>query len=130
MRLSEIERIAKDAMDACSEAIKYPKHRFVRERLFDLLAEIVDPAFCETDQSRNESLSNQLRQANVWGTIVRSRIEISRKSGSSETTASTVLYPTRDLQHVLDALLKELRGLPMSRRVPASLGNRNGPTTN
>jgi hypothetical protein len=122
MRLSEIERIAKAAMDACSQVLNYPKHRFVRERLFDLLAEIVDPAFCEPDQSRNESLSNQLRQANVWGTIVRSRIEISRQSGSSETTASSVLYPTRDLQHVLDALLKELRGLPMSRRVPASLG--------
>ena len=52
MRLSEIERIAKAAMDACAEVINHPTDSFARERLFNSLAEVVDPAFVETDQSK------------------------------------------------------------------------------
>ena len=36
MKLSEIERIAKAAMDACSEVISHPKDSFVRQQLFEL----------------------------------------------------------------------------------------------
>ena len=55
MRLSEIERIAKAAMDACAEVINHPMDSLARERLFNSLAELVDPAFFETDQSRRDS---------------------------------------------------------------------------
>jgi hypothetical protein len=65
MKLSEIERIAKVAMDACSEVISHPKDSFVRQQLFDSLTEVVDPAFLETDQSRRDSFNRLLQQANV-----------------------------------------------------------------
>ena len=76
MRLSEIERIAKAAMNACLEVINHPKDSFVREQLFDSLTEVVDPAFFETDQPRRGSFNELLQQANVWGTIVRKRIDL------------------------------------------------------
>jgi hypothetical protein len=69
MRLSEIERIAKAAMDACAEVINYPMDSFAREKLCNSLAELVDPAFFETDQSRRDSFNHLLQQANAGGTI-------------------------------------------------------------
>ncbi|MEA2919498.1 MAG: hypothetical protein QOJ15_11579 [Bradyrhizobium sp.] len=117
MRLSEIERIAKAAMDACAEVINHPADSFARERLFNSLAEVVDPAFVETDQSRRDSFNHLLQQANVWGAIVRQRIDLFQRAGPGATTAPSIRYPTRDLQHILDALLYELGGLPA---VPSS----------
>jgi len=117
MKLSEIERIAKAAMNACLAVINHPKDSFVRERLFNSLAEVVDPAFFETDQSRRGSLNHLLQQANVWGAIVRQRIDLFRRTGPGDTSAPSIRYPTRDLQHILDALLAELGGLPA---VPSS----------
>ena len=117
MKLSEIERIAKAAMNGCLAVINDPKDSFVRERLFNSLAEVVDPAFFETDQSRGGSLNHLLRQANVWGAIVRQRIDLFQRAGPGATTAPSIRYPTRDLQHILDALLYELGGLPA---VPSS----------
>jgi len=115
MKLSEIERIAKATTKACLAVINHPKDSFARERLFDSLAEVVDPAFLETDQSRRGSLNHLLQQANVWGAIVRKRIDIFRHAGPGDTSAPSIGYPTRDLQHVLDALLDELGGLPSVR---------------
>lgn len=112
MKLSEIERIAKAAMDACLAVINHPKDSFVRERLFNSLAEVIDPAFYETDQTRTDSLNNLLRQANVWAAIVRNRIDIFRHAGLGDASAPSIRYPARDLQHVLYALLDELGGLP------------------
>jgi hypothetical protein len=117
MRLSEIERIAKAAMDACSEVINHPKDSFVRERLFDSLTEVVAPAFFETDQPRRGSFNELLQHANVWGTIVRKRIDLFRRAGPGDVSAPSIRYPTRDLQHILDALIDELGGLPA---VPSS----------
>ena len=48
MKLSEIERIAKAAMNACLAVIKNPRDSFARETLSNTLAEVVDPAFFET----------------------------------------------------------------------------------
>jgi hypothetical protein len=118
MKLSEIERIAKVAMDACSEVISHPKDSFVRQQLFDSLTEVVDPAFLETDQSRRDSFNRLLQQANVWGAIVQQRIYLFRRGGPGDTSAPSIGYPTRDLQHVLDDLLFELGGLPLSRSRP------------
>ena len=75
MKLSEIERIAKAAMDACSGGHQ-PSQRQLRPTAdcSNSLAEVVDPAFFETDQSRRGSLTHLLQQANVWGAIVRQRI--------------------------------------------------------
>jgi hypothetical protein len=87
MKLSEIERIAKAAMDACSEVISHPKDSFVRQQLFDSLTEVVDPAFLETDQSRRDSFNRLLQQANVWGAIVRQRIYLFRRGGPGDTSA-------------------------------------------
>jgi len=112
MNLSEIERIAKAAMNACLAVINYPTDSSVREGLFNSLAEVVDPAFFETDQTRRGPLNDLLRQANVWGTIVRNRIDIFRHAGRGGASALSIRYPTRDLQHVLYALLDELGGLP------------------
>jgi hypothetical protein len=56
MRLSEIERIAKAAMDACSEVINNPNDGFVRERLFDSLTEVVDSSFLRPT-NHDEALS-------------------------------------------------------------------------
>jgi len=112
MKLSEIERIAKAAMNACLRVTNHPKDSFVRERLFNSLAEVVDPAFFETDRLRRGSLNHLLQQAKVWGAIVRNRIDIFRRAGPGDTSAPSIRYPTRDLQHVLDALLYELGGLP------------------
>jgi hypothetical protein len=120
MKLSEIERIAKAAMNACLAVINHPKDSFARERLFNTLAEVVDPAFFETDQTRRGSLNDLLRQANMWGAIVRNRIDIFRRAGRGGASALSIRYPTRDLQHVLYALLDELGGLPsipIARRV-------------
>jgi len=80
--------------------------------LFNSLAEVVDPAFFETDQSRRGSLNHLLRQASVWGAIVRNRIDIFRHAGSGDASAPSIQHPARDLQHVLYALLDELGGLP------------------
>ena len=99
-------------MDACSEVINHPKDSFVREQLFASLTEVVDPAFFETDQSRRGSLNHLLRQATVWGAIVRNRIDMFRHAGPGDASAPSIRYPTRDLQHVLYALLDELGGLP------------------
>jgi hypothetical protein len=112
MKLSEIERIAKAAMNACLAVINHPTDSFVRERLFNSLAEVVDPAFFETDQTRRAPLNDLLRQASVWGAIVRNRIDIFRQAGRGGASALSIRYPTRDLQHVLYALLDELGGLP------------------
>ena len=117
MRLSEIERIAKAAMDACSEVINHPKDSFVRERLFDSLTEVVDSAFLETDQSRRGSFNELLQQANVWSAIVRKRIDLVRHAGPGDIAAPSIRHPTRELQHILDALLDELGALPA---VPSS----------
>ena len=117
MRLSEIERIAKAAMDACSEVINHPNDGFVRERLFDSLTEVVDPAFLETDQSRRGSFNELLQQANVWGAIVRERVDLVRRAGRGDTAAPSIRHPTRELQHILDSLLDELGALPA---VPSS----------
>jgi hypothetical protein len=117
MRLSEIERIAKATMDACSEVINHPKDNFVRERLFDSLTEVVEPAFLETDQSRRSSFNELLQRANVWSAIVRERIELVRRAGPGDTTAPSIRHPTRELQHILDSLLDELGALPA---VPSS----------
>ena len=48
MKLSEIERIAKAAKNACLAVINHPKDGFARETLFNALAEVVDPAFFES----------------------------------------------------------------------------------
>jgi hypothetical protein len=101
--------------------INHPKDSVFREQLFGSLTEVVDPAFYETDQTRKDSLNNQLQQSYVWGAIVRLRIQISRHAGS----ASSIVHPSRHLQHALDALLKEL-GSPAS---PGALsGNRRADT--
>ena len=112
MRLSEIERIAKAAMDACAEVINYPMDSFAREKLCNSLAELVDPAFFETDQSRRDSFNHLLQQANVWGAIVRQRIDLFQRAGPGATSAPSIRYPTRDLQHILETLLGELERLP------------------
>jgi hypothetical protein len=117
MRLSEIERIAKAAMEACSEVITHPREGSVRERLFDLLTEVVDPAFLETDQSRSSSFNQLLQQANVWSAIVRQRIDLFQRAGPGDTPAPSIRHPTRELQHILDSLLDELGALPA---VPSS----------
>jgi hypothetical protein len=97
MKLSEIERIAKAAMNGCLAVINHPNDSFVRERMFNSLAEVVDPAFFGTDQSRRGTLNHLLRQANVWGAIVRNRIEIFRHAGPSNTSGPSIQHPTRDL---------------------------------
>jgi hypothetical protein len=112
MRLSETERIAKAAMNACLAVINHPKDSFARERLFNTLAEVVDPAFFEIDQTRRGPLNYLLRQTNVWGAIVRNRIDIFRHAGRGGAFALSIRYPTRELQHVPYALLDELGGLP------------------
>jgi hypothetical protein len=117
MRLSEIGRIAKAAMDACAEVINHPTDSFARKRLFNSLAEVVDPAFLETDQSRRDSFNHLLQQANVWGAIVLQRIDLFQRAGPGATSASSIRFPTRDLQHFLDTLLDELGRLPA---VPSS----------
>jgi hypothetical protein len=117
MRLSEIERIAKAAMDACSEVINNPKDSFVRKRLFDSLTEVGEPSFLETDQSRRSSFNELLQQINVWSAIVRERIALVRRAGPGDTAAPSIRHPTRELQHILDSLLNELGALPA---VPSS----------
>jgi hypothetical protein len=112
MKLSEIERIAKAAKDACLAVINHPKDSFARERLFNTLAEVVDPTFFDTDQTQRDSLNDLLRQANVWGAIVQNRIDNFRHAGPGDASAPSIRHPTRDLQHVLYALLDELGGLP------------------
>jgi hypothetical protein len=119
MRLSEIERIAKAAMDACSEVINHPNDGFVRERLFDSLTEVVGPAFLETDQSRRSSFNELLQQANVWSAIVRERIDHVRLAGPGDTAAPSIRHPTRELQPTRWERCRQLR------RAPASVGNRN-----
>jgi hypothetical protein len=117
MRLSEIERIAKAAIDACLEVISHPNDGFVRERLFESLTEVVDPAFLKTDQSRRSSFNELLQQANVWSAIVRQRIDLVRRAGPGDTPAPSIRFPTRELQHILNSLLDELGALPA---VPSS----------
>jgi hypothetical protein len=112
MKLSEIERIAKAAMTACLPVINHPKDSFARETLFNALAEVIDPAFFETDQTRKGPLNDLLQQANVWGAIVRNRIDIFRPAGRGGASALSIRHPTRDLEHVLYSLLDELGGLP------------------
>jgi len=112
MKLSEIERIAKAAINACLAVINHPKDSFARETLFNTLAEVVDPAFFETDQTGRGPLNDLLRRTNMWGAIVRNRIDIFRHTGRGGASAPSIRYPTRDLQHVLYALLDELGGLP------------------
>ena len=117
MRLSEIERIAKAAMDACAEVINHPTDSFARERLFNSLAEVVDPAFLETDQSRRDSFNHLLQQANVWGAIVRQRIDLFQRAGPGATSAPSIRHPTRELRNILDTVLDALERLPV---VPSS----------
>jgi hypothetical protein len=54
MKLSEIERIAKAAMNACLAVINHPRDSFARE-VFDSLAEVIDPAFLKL--TNHEGLS-------------------------------------------------------------------------
>ena len=115
MRLSEIERIAKAAMDACAEVIKTDS--VARERLFNSLAEVVDPAFLETGQSRRGSFNHLLQQANVWGAIVRQRLDLFQRAGPGATSAPSIRHPTRELQNILDTVLAALGRLPV---VPSS----------
>jgi hypothetical protein len=112
MKLSEIERIAKAAMNACLAVINHPKDSSAREILFNALAEVVDPVFSETDQTRRGPLNDLLQQANVWGAIVRNRIDVFRHARRGGASALSIRHPTRDLEHVLYALLDELGGLP------------------
>ena len=81
------------------------------------LTEVVDPAFLETDQSRRGSFNELLQQANVWSAIVRQRIVLVRRAEPGDTSAPSIRYPTRELQHILDSLLDELGALPA---VPSS----------
>ena len=70
MKLSEIERIAKAAVKSFLAVINHPRDSFAPERLFNTLAEVVDPAFFETDRTRRGSLNDLLRQASVWGAMI------------------------------------------------------------
>ena len=53
----------------------------------------------------------------MWGTIVRQRIDLFQRAGPGATSAPSIRYPTRDLQHILDSLLDELGAMPA---VPSS----------
>jgi len=101
MRLSEVERIAK------------PPWTLAR-RSSTTLRTVSPERDCSIrwHQSRRDSFNHLLQQANVWGAIVRQRIELFQRAGPGATTAPSIRYPTRDLQHILDALLYELGGLP------------------
>ena len=92
--------------------VTHPTDGFTRQRLLNSLAEIVDPVFLETDQSRRGSFNHLLQQANVWGAIVRQRIDLFQRARPGATSAPSVRFPARDLQHILDTLLDELGRLP------------------
>src|SRR5260221_4640024 len=65
-----LERIASMAEKACALAIDKPGDTQAREQLFDVLAEVADPAF-QGDDPDLDHLSGLFSQARVWAVIVR-----------------------------------------------------------
>ena len=120
MKLSGIELLAKAAEKACSAVINHPKDSAARERLFNTLADVVDPAFVETAPSRYGQLNDLLRHTSVWADIVRNRIDVFRHAKSGDGSASGIQYPARDLQRVLHALMVELGRTPPDQRGPSN----------
>ena len=65
------------------------------------------------DQTRRGPLNHLLQQANVWGELSSGTALTSFAApGLAALLPHPIRHPTRDLQHVLDALLDELGGLP------------------
>lgn len=112
MDLSNLELIARAAEKACVAVIDRPKDVHVREKLFNALAAVVDPAFEGDDDTASPYLNDLLSQARVWADLVRSRIDSVGATKGGDTSAPTVHYPARDLLQVLSELVGELARAP------------------
>ena len=106
MTLSEIERLAALAEEACAAVAGRPDEEAPRETLFDTLAPLVNPDFVDGNGNRPPYLHGLLRQACVQAEILRDRIVEGRKgrrSGAFETM--NIGGGARDLRRLLSALI-------------------------
>ena len=103
-----LERIASMAEKACALAIDQPGDTQAREQLFDVLAEVADPAFQGDDPDLDHHLSGLFSQARVWAVIVRTRIASLPTNNHSYSALKAIIYPARELLPILDDLSREL----------------------
>jgi hypothetical protein len=104
---SEIILIAKVAEEACATAVNDPRNADVRADLLNAVEALVEAAGQKAAAKHSADIHYLLRLAAVLGNIVRSRIVNSRNSKTA-TTASSIQYPTRELQQLLSQLLEAL----------------------
>ena len=107
MLLPEIQVIAAIAKTACAAAIDDPQDVNVRKHLFDVLGDVIDPAFVNDDATYPLPVGDLLRETSAWASLVRCRIENARSSKTLK-SAALIQYPARDLRQLLSQLIDEL----------------------
>lgn len=100
--MSELQRIAREADDACATILECPSDRPLREALFKVLDGLIDPAFLQAAAGGPPHLRGRCRQACILAESVRERIDGSRKPGTPDRSASLgIAALARDLRRVL-----------------------------
>jgi hypothetical protein len=106
-----LAQIASTAKKACALAIDRPKDGDAREQLFNALEEVADPAF-QGDDPELAHLTDLFCQAQVWATIVRTRIIGLQTDKRGHLAIQAVQHPARDLLPILGDLNRELELMP------------------
>jgi hypothetical protein len=109
---THLAQITSTARKACALAIDRPEDVHARVELFNALAEVADPAF-QGDDPELVHLSDLFCQAQVWATIVRTRILGLQTDKRGHLAMQAIQYPVRDLLPILGDLNRELEMMPL-----------------
>jgi hypothetical protein len=106
MNPAQLERIVSSAEEASALVIAQPKDVLARQRLFDALTLVVDPAFVG-EGPEFDRVADLLIEARVWADIVRTRISVLPKHTNRVLSVLAIQHPARELLPILTDLRRE-----------------------